>query len=151
MDRDTVILVCVGSYMLLCVLIGLWAMRRTKTTHDFFMASRNLGVVITGVAMFSSIMSGFGFVGGPGLMYKMGMSSFWIVAAMPIGLSLAFFLLSKRLRLLAELRGAVSLADVAFARYNSAIVRLLVGVAILAGVVAYLAAQIKATTIIITP
>ena len=64
--------------MLACVVIGLWAMGRTKTTSDFFMAGRNLGVALTGIAMFSSIMSGFGFVGGPGLVYRMGLSSFWI-------------------------------------------------------------------------
>ena len=49
MDRDIVILTCVGTYMLMCIVIGLWAMTRTKNTHDFFMASRNLGFVITGV------------------------------------------------------------------------------------------------------
>ena len=91
-DPDTIILSCVTGYMLLCIVIGLWAMNRTKNTHDFFMASRNLGVIITGVALFSSVMSGFGFVGGPGLIYRMGTSSIWILVTTPIGWALAFFL-----------------------------------------------------------
>lgn len=147
--RNGIILFCVCTYMVACIAIGLWAMRRTKSTHDFFMAGRNLGVVITGVAMFSSIMSGFGFVGGPGFVYRMGLSSFWILAATPMGLSIAFMLLAKRLRLLGELRNCVSLPDVAEARYRSRTVRFLVALAILFGVVGYLAAQIKAMAVVL--
>lgn len=147
--RNGVILGCVFFYMAVCVVIGLWAMRRTKSTHDFFMAGRSLGAVITGVAMFSSIMSGFGFVGGPGLVYTMGISSFWILLATPLGLPIAFCLLSKRLRLIGELRNCVSLPDVAECRYKSKSVRFLVAIAILFGVVGYLAAQIKAMALVL--
>ena len=149
MDPNTIILSCVAGYMLLCVIIGLWAMKRTKNTHDFFMASRNLGVIVTGVALFSSIMSGFGFVGGPGLIYRMGTSSIWILVTTPIGWALAFFLVAKRIRLLAEQRNAMSLPDIAAARYESRTVRALVAIAVLCGVVAYLATQIKAMAFVL--
>ncbi|MDP6444715.1 MAG: hypothetical protein QF805_13055, partial [Pirellulaceae bacterium] len=144
MDRNAVILSCVVIYMAACIAIGLWAMTRTKTTRDFFMAGRNLGVAITGIAMFSSIMSGFGFVGGPGLVYRMGLSSFWILVSTPFGFCMAFFLLAKRLRLLAELQESESLPDIAAARFGSEAVRFWTALAILFGVIAYLAAQIKA-------
>ena len=65
--RNTIVFGCVAAYMVLCIVIGLWAMRKTKTAHDFFMAGRNLGVLVTGIAVFSSTLSGFGFVGGPAL------------------------------------------------------------------------------------
>ena len=149
MDRNAIILVCVGAYMLLCMVIGLWALRSTKSTHDFFMAGRNLGVIVTGVAMFSSTMSGFGFVGGPGLIYRMGMSSFWMIITAPIGFCLAYYLLAKRVRLLGELYQCISLPDVAAARYGSTGVRFLVAVAILAGVIPYLATQIKAMALVL--
>ena len=149
MNRNVVILVCVGAYMLLCIAIGLWAMRRTKSTQDFFMAGRNLGIVVTGVAMFSSTMSGFGFVGGPGLIYRMGMSSIWMIITTPIGFCFAYYLLAKRIRLLGELRNCISLPDVGEARYGSAAVRLLVSIAILAGVIPYLATQIKAMALVL--
>lgn len=149
MDRNTIVLTCVAAYMLLCIVIGLWAMRRTHSTQDFFMAGRSLGVVVTGVAIFSSTMSGFGFVGGPGLMYRMGTSSFWMIITSPIGFGLGYFLLAKRVRLLAELRQCISLPDVAGARYGSSSARLLVAVAILAGVVPYLATQIKAMALVL--
>lgn len=149
MTPNQITLAFVFGYMALCIAIGLWAWKRTTNTHDFFMASRNLGVVITGIALFSSIMSGFGFVGGPGLVYRMGMSSFWILVTTPIGWAIAFFLVAKRIRILAELRNAISLPDVAAARYSSEKVRGLVSLSILCGVVAYLATQIKAMAFVL--
>ncbi|QXD31356.1 sodium:solute symporter family transporter [Candidatus Pelagisphaera phototrophica] len=149
MDPNRIILLCVLAYMALCVAIGLWALKRTRNTSDFFMASRNLGVLITGIALFSSIMSGFGFVGGPGLVYRMGISSFWILVTTPIGFALAFFLVAKRIRLFAELRNSISLPDIAAARYRCPKVRGLVAVAILCGVIAYLATQIRAMAFVL--
>ena len=149
MDPNRIILFCVLAYMALCVAIGLWALKRTRNTSDFFMASRNLGVLITGIALFSSIMSGFGFVGGPGLVYRMGISSFWILVTTPIGFALAFFLVAKRIRLFAELRNSISLPDIAAARYRCPKVRGLVAVAILCGVIAYLATQIRAMAFVL--
>ena len=149
MDSSIVILACVSLYMVFCIAIGIWAMKRTKNTEDFFMAGRNLGVMITGIAIFSSIMSGFGFVGGPGLVYKMGISSFWILISTPIGFCLAFFLAAKRLRILAEKTNAISLPDIAEARFQSKFVRLFTAIAVLAGVVAYMAVQIKAMAVVL--
>lgn len=142
--RPLIILLCVATYLVMCIVVGLWAMRRTKSTHDFFMAGRHLGVIVTAVAVFSSTMSGWGFVGGPGLVYKMGTSSFWMVICTSIGISITFFLLAKRLRLIAELRNSISLPDAVAARYGSASTSCLTAVAILLGVMGYLAAQIKA-------
>jgi SSS family transporter len=142
--RSTVILVCIILYLGMCIGVGLWALRRTKTTKDFFMAGRHLGVLVTSVAVFSSTMSGFGFVGGPGLVYRMGVSSLWIVISTPIGFAISFFLLAKRIRLFAELRDSTSLPDVVQARYSSRAPALLTAIAILLGVLGYLATQILA-------
>ena len=127
-SRSAIILTCVGLYMAVCIGVGLWALRRTKTTRDFFMAGRDLGIIVTGVAVFSSTMSGFGFVGGPGLVYRMGMSSVWMVICTSIGYCLSFFFMGKRLRLFAELCDSVSLPDVVAARYRSETTRLLTAV-----------------------
>lgn len=147
--RHVIVLVCVAIYMVSCIAIGLWAMWRTKSTHDFFMAGRNLGILVTGIAIFSSTMSGFGFVGGPSWMYQMGMSSVWIVVAIPIGYCICFHLLGKRIRLFGELCDSVSLPDVVAIRYRSETSRLLTALAILLGVVGYLGSQIKAMSVVL--
>ncbi len=143
-SRSSVILIFVGLYMGMCVAVGLWALRRTRSTRDFFMAGRDLGIMVTGLAVFSSTMSGFGFVGGPGLVYRMGMASFWMAICVPIAYVLCFALLAKRLRLLAELKEPVSLPDAVAARYGSEGCRFLTAVAILLGVMGYLGTQILA-------
>lgn len=142
--RSHIVLGSVVLYMAMCVIVGLWALRRTRSTRDFFMAGRNLGIFVTGIAIFASTMSGFGFVGGPGLVYSMGMSSIWMVLGVPIGFCLSFFLLAKRLRLLAQLRDTISLPDAVAARYRSEATRFLTAIAILLGVIGYLATQILA-------
>lgn len=142
--RSIIVLIAVLTYMAMCIGIGIWAMRRTKSTQDFFMAGRHLGILVASVAVFSSVMSGWGFVGGPGLVYKMGTSSFWMIVSMAIGACLSFFLLAKRLRMIAELREPVSLPDAVQARYGSSTTSLLTAIAILLGVISYLGAQILA-------
>ncbi len=143
-DRELIILSCVGAYLILCMGVGLWAMRRTHSAQDFFMAGRSLGVIVTGMAIFSTTLSGFAFVGGPGLVYAMGMSSVWMIVAAAIGFATSSFMLAKRLRLFAELFDTSSLPDAIAARYGNETTRLLSAIAILLGVMGYLATQLLA-------
>lgn len=142
--RPQIILGCVAAYFVLCIAVGLWAMRRTKSARDFFMAGRDLGIFVTAIAIFSSTMSGFGFVGGPGFVYQMGTSSFWIVISSVFGNAICFYLLGTKLRVMAEEHDSISLPDVVTKRYNSSAAGLLTAIAILLGVVGYLSAQILA-------
>ena len=143
-SRALVVLAFVGAYLAACIGVGVWALRRTTSTRDFFMAGRDLGVMVTGLAVFSSVMSGFGFVGGPGLVYRMGLSSAWMTVVSPLAFCCVYYLLAKRLRMVAELRDTISLPDAVAARYRSELARLLTAIAILLGVVGYLGTQILA-------
>ena len=142
--RSLVTFLCIAAYFAVCIGVGVWALRRTASTRDFFMAGRDLGILVTGLAIFSSQMSGFGFVGGPGLVYRMGLSSSWMTVIAPLAFSCSFYLLATRLRMVAELRDTISLPDAVAARYGSEQARLLTAVAILLGVVGYLGTQILA-------
>ena len=147
-NRQEIIVGTLVVYLVFCVLTGLWAMKRTQNSSDFFIAGRGLGPVVVALALFSSSLSGFGFVGGPGLVYSIGVSSFWMVVISSIGFSLGFFLVAKPIRLIAELRDCLSLPDVAAARYDSELVRLLIAITIVLGVMGYLATQILAMAVV---
>ena len=147
--RGPIILSAIVIYLVVCVAMGLWALRRTRSTDDFFMAGRRLGVVVTAFALFSSTLSGFGFVGGPGLVYLMGMSSIWIAMGVSLGWIVGFALIAKRIRLFAQLGDCISLPDVVAMRYGSDSVRAAVAVVILLGVIGYLATQILAMAIVL--
>jgi Na+/proline symporter len=142
--RNEITLGLVAVYMAACVAIGFWAMGRTHSSRDFFVAGRQLGTWVTSIAVFSTTLSGFGFVGGPGMVYSMGITSVWMIVTSVTGYVLTFALLAKRLRLLSEARDSVSLPDVVAARYGSATTGGLVAVAIVLGVLGYLATQILA-------
>ncbi len=147
--RSTIILTCIGVYMILLIAVGIWALGKTKSASDFFMASKNLGVWVTAFAVFSTTLSGFGFVGGPGLVYSMGMSSFWMVIVAILGFNISFSLLGKRLRLFADLGNYISLPDVVYKRYGSNSTRGLLALAIIIGVIGYLATQVLAMSIVL--
>ena len=143
-SRSLIILSSITIYMLFCFFIGIWAMKKTKSTKDFFAAGRNIGIIVTAFAVFSSSLSGFGFVGGPGLIYRMGMSSVWMIVCCGIGFAVSYFLNGKQLRMYAEYYDAITLPDLVAQRYNSNTTSLLVAIAILLGVFGYLATQVLA-------
>ena len=146
--RQEIIVGAVVVYMLFCIITGLWAMRRTHNSNDFFIAGRGLGPIVVALALFSSTLSGFGFVGGPGLVYSIGVSSFWMVVISSTGYAVGFFLVSKRIRMIAELRDCISLPDIVAARYGSEAVRFLIAITIVLGVMGYLATQILAMAVV---
>lgn len=147
--RQEIIIGAVLVYMAFCIATGVWAMRRTKGSEDFFVAGRSLGPFVLALAIFSSILSGFGFVGGPGLVYSSGVSSFWMIVGGTAGYAVSFVLVAKRIRMIAELRNSVSLPDVAAARYKSESVRFLIALTIVLGVMGYLATQILAMALVL--
>lgn len=49
-SRSLVVLAFVAAYLAMCIGVGVWALRRTNSTRDFFMAGRDLGVMVTGLA-----------------------------------------------------------------------------------------------------
>jgi sodium/proline symporter len=142
--ESPIILVCVGLYLLICLAVGAWAMRRTHTIADFLIAGRSLGLIVVVLATMSSIMSGFGFVGGPGLVYEAGISSLWMTFPATFGMPLIWVMVGKRLSLLGSAREILTLPDVVQARYGGRWPRFFMALAILLGVLGYLGTQILA-------
>ncbi len=142
--ESPVILACVVAYLAMCAVIGVWAMRRTKTIADFLIAGQSLGPFVVVIATMSSIMSGFGFVGGPGLVFESGVSSLWMTFVATLGTGLTWTLVGKRLRLLSEAREILTLPDAVAARYGGRAPRLMMGLAVLLGVLGYLGTQVMA-------
>lgn len=136
-------------YLVICILIGIWATGKTKTTGDFLIAGRNLGMFVMAIAAFSSIQSGFGMLGGTGLTFSGGMGFLAGVGiAAPLGFALTWFLVGKRMWKVGELGEVYTLGDVVEKRYKSRTVRGWLGLAITLGVIGYLGTQVLAMGII---
>ena len=146
--RPAVVWTCV-LYLLLVVGIGIWAARRTRDGRDFFIAGQSLGLVVTALATMSAAFSGFFFIGGPGLAYDIGLASLFICAPVSFTAGLLCWSVGKRLRLLSEVREVYTIPDAVLARYGSRRAAGLAAVAVLAGTVAYLGAQLQALGVVI--
>ena len=65
-----IIAFCAVAYMVICLGIGIWAMRRTKSAADFFVAGKSLPLVVTVIAGVSSIVSGLRIRGRAGACFR---------------------------------------------------------------------------------
>ena len=132
------------AYLVVVVAIGLWALRRTRNARDFFIAGQGIGLTVTALATMSAAFSGFVFLGGPGLTYRIGVASLFIVAPVGFTAALLCWTLGKRLRLLAGAREIFTIPDAMAARFGGRAPAGLAAAAIVAGTVGYLGAQILA-------
>lgn len=137
------------AYLLVVVAVGVWALRRTRSPKDFFIAGQGIGVFVVGVATMSAAFSGFVFVGGPGLTYRIGLASLFICLPVSFTAAMLGWSVAKRLRLLSEVREVFTVPDALAARFGGRGVRAASAAAVLVGTAGYLGAQILALGVII--
>jgi Na+/panthothenate symporter len=137
------------AYFAVIIGISIWASRRTKTASDFFVAGHGIGLIALTVASVSTSVSGFAFIGGPGLIYAVGLGAMFIVLPASVTNVMGAWVLAKRMRLLGEARGLMTVPDAIGARYRSQAAQGLSGVAILVGIVGYMATNALAMGVVI--
>src|SRR5688500_20381901 len=67
------------AYFAVIVAVSVWAARRTRTASDFFVAGHGIGLVALTVASVSTSVSGFAFIGGPRLLYSVGLGALFLI------------------------------------------------------------------------
>lgn len=145
----TVILVIAVLYLLITMWIGLWASRHIKSSGDFFIAGRNIGMLTMAIAAFASIQSGFGVVGGVSQTFSNGLGFVvGVMFAAPLGFVLTWFLVGRRIWRLGGLGEIYTLGDVVAKRYRSEAVRFWLAIAIFLGVIGYLGTQVQAMGVV---
>ena len=97
----------------------------------------------------ASTLSGFAFIGGPGLVYTAGTGAVFIVLSASITNTMGAWVLARRMRLLGEVRGLITVPDAIGARYRSPAAQGLSAVAILAAVIGYMAANFLALGLVV--
>ncbi|MEX2531503.1 MAG: sodium/proline symporter [Gemmatimonadota bacterium] len=146
---EPAVLAFLGAYFALVLLIGAVATRRTRTARDFFLAGRGIGLVALSVSAVAATLSGFTFIGGPGLMYTVGLGALFIILPAGITNAVGAWVLAKRLRLLAEVRDVMTLPDAIGARYRSPAAQGLAGASVLLAVVGYMATNVLAMGVVL--
>jgi SSS family transporter len=128
--------------------IGIHAYWEARTQRQYFAYGQQLRWFVLGLATFSTVMSGFGFVGGPGLVYSSGTMSLWMTFAAALGIPFSFLLAGRRLHALAG-PDVLTLPDAVHQRFGSQTARAMTALAILLGICAYLGSQILAATFVL--
>lgn len=136
-------------YFVVVALIAVWASRRTRTARDFFVAGDGIGIWTLAIAAMTATLSGFAFIGGPGLLYSLGLGAMFIVLPAGLSNSMGAWVLAKRMRLLGELRGLITVPDAIGARYRSPAAQGLAAVAILIAIIGYMGTNLLALGIVI--
>lgn len=147
--RQPAILAVAVLYFVVVVGIGVWATRRTHTARDFFVAGEGIGIVTLAIAAMASTLSGFAFIGGPGLVYATGMGAVYIILSASITNTMGAWVLARRMRMLGEVRQLITIPDAIAARYRSRAAQGLSAVAILVAVIGYMATNFLALGLVI--
>jgi Na+/proline symporter len=136
-------------YFAVVAVIGVWATRKTRTASDFFVAGQGIGLLALAIAAMAATLSGFAFIGGPGLIYTIGLGAIFIV--LPAGLTntMTAWVLAKKMRMLGEARGLITVPDAIGARYDSRLAQGLAAAAMLVAIVGYMATNILALGLVI--
>jgi Na+/proline symporter len=130
-------------FMLVSIGIGWYANKFAKTAEGFFGGTKTFGGVIIGLSSMAAVMSAFGFIGGPGLVYKFGFTSIWMTIACGPGFAFGYWVIGKRMRAMAEVTDVATLPDIARVRFQSQAVRGILAVGLCLAAVAYLSSQVK--------
>src|SRR5256885_1959676 len=136
-------------YFAVLVGVSIGAARRTRTANDFFVAGKGIGLVALTVASVSVSVSGFAFIGGPGFIYAVGLGAMYIVLPAAVTNVMGAWVLAKRMRLLGEARNLITIPDAIGARYRSPAAQGLAAVAMLVGIIGYMATNALAMGVVI--
>ncbi|UCC15768.1 MAG: sodium/solute symporter, partial [Gammaproteobacteria bacterium] len=115
-------------YVLVVILIGVVAWRRTKDLKDYILGGRRLGRWVTALSAQASDMSGWLLLGLPGYAYAAGMEAGWLLLGLFLGTYANWKFTAQRLRQATEAYGdSLTLPDYLERRFDdrSGVLRLL--------------------------
>lgn len=145
-------LIVFASYTFLVFLLGWFAhragRRRTGFLGDYFLGSRELGMLALALTYGATSASAGTFAGFPALIYTHGWSlALWIASYMIFPIC-GMGLLGKQLNKFSRISGAITLPDVLRARFASPVLALIATLLIAAMLLVYLIPQFKLAALI---
>ncbi|OES44802.1 sodium:solute symporter [Domibacillus iocasae] len=88
--------VVMTAYFIALIVVGIIGARRAKTSEDYIVAGRSLGFTMYLACLAAVILGGASTIGTARLGYEFGLSGFWLVAMLGLGiLAIGLFLTKK--------------------------------------------------------
>lgn len=137
-------------YLGIMAFIGWYAGRKTNNIGDFFVLSGKAGVIVSGIAYFSTQFSMGTFLGTPGTIYSVGYAGMAIsVPGAVFCMILPALLIGRKLITLGHKYGFLTMADYLTDRYHSKNMSGVLGVMMLFFLVPMMGAQIIGAGVIV--
>jgi len=135
------------AYLLILAGLAWWSRTETHSMSGFFIAGKKLPPWVVAFSTNATGESGWLLLGLTGMGYAVGAQAFWVMAGEVVGIALAWVLMARRLKRLADTTDAITVPDVLAARFNDTrhVLRGISVLIILLMVGAYVAAQMVAT------
>lgn len=141
-----VIAAVLAAYVVVLLVIGWLAGRRTHGGEDFHLAGRSLGAWAAGISSTASSESGWVTLGAVGMTYVHGVAGLWYAPGCLLGYLVNLFIVAPRLRRLSLEQGSLTMVDVVTRRWGDPrhLLRLVSVTIIVLSMMAYVAAQMTA-------
>ena len=146
----TEFVIAISLYITLCLILGYFAHKKTKTLADFFIMGGAGGAIVTGLGYFTTQISSSTYMGVPGYTYRYGLAGLIsvMIPGTALGLVIPGLLVGRRVVDLKKKIGYLTFPDFLADRYYSNVIRIIAAVFITLYLSAYIAAQIRAGGII---
>ena len=144
MSVITIVFLC---YLIILIVVAAWSRKESTTLTGYFIADKKLPPWVVAFSTNATGESGWLLLGLTGMGYAVGAYAFWVVLGEVVGISLAWILISRRLKRYSDKTDSITLPDVLAARFDDKhhVLRRISVLIILVMVMTYVAAQMVAT------
>mgnify|MGYP000011760546 CR=1 FL=1 len=135
---DPIVVGITVLYFLGVIAIGWYSRQKMKSATDYYVAGRQIGSVVNGLALESTYLSPASMLGLPAYIFILGYPFWWAMSAIIAGMPVATLLTAAAMRKY----GPTSFADYYADRYNDQNLRWLVGIIVCFGAILYITLSI---------
>jgi sodium/proline symporter len=134
-------------YLGLLAAFAFWSRRETGTLTGFYLAGKKLPYWVVAFSTNATGESGWLLLGLTGMGYAVGARAYWVVVGEIVGMALSWWVMSRRLKRLADSSHSITVPDVLAAKFDDKwhLIRGIAVFVILSMVTVYIAAQMIAT------
>ena len=141
-ESSLAVTVAVAAMLAVSAGVGIYY-RKARNFDEWMVGHRDMGPVVTGLALTATWLSGWAIFGNAGLSYTYGWSGAWLIGTMNVmGLSLCVVIGYRMLRYSAM--GARTVPEVTRLRFDSRLVQALCGLTMIILLIVYSVGQYKA-------
>ncbi len=134
-------------YLGILAALAIWSRRETHTLSGFYLAGKKLPYWVVAFSTNATGESGWLLLGLSGMGYLVGVQAYWVVVGEIAGVAAAWWLVSRRLKVLGDESDSITVPDVLTAKFTDKwhLIRLLAVLIIVVMVTTYVTAQMVAT------